>query len=89
MRKLFALVFLMQSWTLAQSRFDGTRQMKMDTLEFSGPPEDYLLVDGMYHCKRCIPKVDVKIDGIDYAVTGYNYDTLPCRFWMTMLSSSP
>jgi len=76
MRKLFALLFLMQSWTLAQSRFDGTWQMKMDTLEFSAPPEDYLLVDGMYHCKSCIPKVDVKTDGIDYAVAGYNYDTM-------------
>jgi hypothetical protein len=53
MRKLFALLFLMQSWTLAQNRFDGTWQMKMDTLEFSGPPEDYLFVDGMYHCKSC------------------------------------
>jgi hypothetical protein len=50
--------------------------MKMDTLEFSGPSEDYLFVDGMYHCKSCIPKVDVKTDGVDYPVVGYNYDTL-------------
>jgi hypothetical protein len=76
MRKLFALLFLMQSWTLAQNRFDGTWQMSMDTLEFSGPPEDYRFVDGMYHCKSCIPKIVVKTDGIDYAVAGYNYDTL-------------
>lgn len=76
MRNLFALLLLMQSWTFAQSRFDGTWQMKMDTLEFSGPSEDYLFVDGMYHCKSCIPKVDVKTDGVDYPVVGYNYDTL-------------
>lgn len=50
--------------------------MKMDTLEFSGPPEDYLFLDGMYHCKSCTPKVDVKTDGVDYPVVGYNYDTL-------------
>jgi len=60
----------------AQSRFDGTWQMKMDTLEFSGSPEDYLFVDGMYHCKSCIPKVDVRTDGVDYPIAGYNYDTL-------------
>jgi hypothetical protein len=30
----------------------------------------------MYHCKSCIPKVDVKTDGVDYEVTGYSYDTL-------------
>lgn len=79
MRKLLALLLLMQSWTFAQSRFDGTWQMKMDTLEFSRPSEDYLFVDGMYHCKSCkscIPKVDVETDGVDYPVAGYNYDTL-------------
>jgi len=75
-RKLLALQLLMQSWMFAQSRFDGTWRMKMDTLEFSGPPEEYLFVDGMYHCKSCIPKVDVKTDGVDYPVAGYNYDTL-------------
>lgn len=79
MRKLFALLFLMQSWTLAQSRFDGTWEMKMDTLQFSGSPEDYLFADGMYHCKSCIPKVDVKTDGVDHEVAGYPYDTLAVR----------
>jgi hypothetical protein len=64
---------------VAQSCFDGTWQMKMDTLEFSGPSEDYLFVDGMYHCKSCIPKVDVKTDGVDYPVVGYNYDTLAAQ----------
>ena len=65
MRKRLALLLLMQSWMFAQSRFDGTWHMKMDTLEFSGPPEDYLLVEGMYHCKSCVPKVDVKTNGED------------------------
>jgi hypothetical protein len=50
--------------------------MRMDTLAFSGPPEDYLLVDGIYHCKSCIPKINVKTDGVDYPVAGYDYDTL-------------
>ena len=76
---LVALLVFMHSWALAQSRFDGTWQMQMDTLQFSGPPEDYLLVDGMYHCKSCIPRVDVKTDGADYTVTGYNYDALAVR----------
>jgi len=78
-RKLVALLVFLHSWTFAQTRFDGTWQMQMETLQFSGPPEDYLLVDGMYHCKSCIPRVDVKTDGADYAVTGYNYDTLAVR----------
>ncbi len=79
MRRLLSLLLFMQSWMLAQSRFDGTWEMKMDTLQFFGPPEDYLFADGMYHCKSCIPKVDVKTDGVDYEVTGYSYDTLAVR----------
>jgi hypothetical protein len=80
-RKLLALLFLMPSWIFAQSRFDGTWEMKMDTLQlqFSGQAEDYLFSDGMYHCKSCIPKVDVKTDGVDYKVAGYSYDTLAVR----------
>jgi hypothetical protein len=78
-KELLAFLLLMQSWTLAQTRFDGTWQMKMDTLEFSGPPEDYLFLDGMYHCKSCTPRVDLKTDGVDYPVVGYNYDTLAVK----------
>jgi hypothetical protein len=57
MRKLLSLLFFMQSWMYAQSRFDGTWKMNLDTLQFSGPPEGYLFADVMYHCKSCIPKV--------------------------------
>ena len=72
-----ALLVLLTSSTLhAQSRFDGTWEMKMDTLQFSGPPEEYLLVKGTYHCETCVPKVDVETDGTDHKVTGHPYDTL-------------
>jgi hypothetical protein len=79
MRKLLALLFFLHSWMFAQSRFDGTWEMKMDTLQFTSPPEDYLIADGIYHCKSCIPRVDVKTDGVDYKVVGYPYDTLAVR----------
>lgn len=79
MKKLLGLLFFIQSWMFAQSRFDGTWEMKMGTLQFSGLAEDYLFADGMYHCKSCIPKVDVKTDGVDYEVKGYSYDTLAVR----------
>jgi hypothetical protein len=53
--------------------------MKMDTLRFSGPPEEYLLDKGVYHCETCVPKVDVETDGIDHKVTGHPYDTIAVR----------
>jgi hypothetical protein len=77
-----ALVFfflLTGSALLAQSRFNGTWEMKMDTLQFSGPPEEYLLVKGTYHCETCVPKVDVETDGTDHKVSGHPYDTLAVR----------
>ena len=68
--------FFLHSWMFAQSRFDETWEMKMDTLQFTSPPEDYLIADGMYHCKSCVPKVEVKTDGVEYKVAGHAYDTL-------------
>src|SRR5258708_35232932 len=76
---LVLLLFASSLFLRAQSRFEGTWEMKMDTLQFAGPPEDYLFADGMYHCKSCIPKVDVKTDGVDHEVAGYSYDTLAVR----------
>ena len=80
MRNLLAALLLAPSLLFAQSRFDGRWQMRMDTLRFSGPPEEYLFDQDMYHCLSCVPKVDVKTDGTDQKVAGYaNYDTLAVR----------
>lgn len=77
MRILLVLLLLAPSFVLAQSRFDGTWEMRMETIELSGPPEEYLLKDGMYHCLTCAPRVDIKADGTDEKVTGHPYfDTL-------------
>ena len=80
MKNTLVLILLAHSILFAQSRFDGTWEMKMDTLEFSGTPEEYLLNDGMYHCLSCVPNVDVKTDGNDQKVTGHpTFDTISVR----------
>lgn len=54
--------------------------MKMDTLQFAGAPEEYVIDKGMYHCLTCVPKVDVKADGTDQKVAGHPYfDTITVR----------
>jgi len=78
-RCLFVLLLLAPPSMFAQSRFDGTWQMKMDSLRFSGAPEEYLLENGMYHCATCAPRVDVKADGTDQIVTGHYFDTIAVR----------
>jgi len=77
---LVVLLFLFPP-LFAQSRFDGTWQMQMETLRFSGSPEEYLLDQGMYHCLSCTPRVDVKMDGLDHRVAGHEayYDTIAVR----------
>lgn len=79
MKKYLAPLLFLSSTVLAQGTFDGTWQMQMDTLQFSGPPEDYRFDRGMYHCQSCVPKVDVRTDGIDQKVAGHPYDTLAVR----------
>ena len=75
------LLFATASHLTAQTRFDGTWRMKMETLEFSGTPEEYLIADGAYHCLSCIPKVEVKTDGVDHEAGGHEayYDTIAVR----------
>ena len=79
MRSFFVFLLFAPPFLFAQSRFDGTWQMKMDTLRFSGTPEEYLLEKGMYHCATCAPRVDVKADGTDQKVTGHYFDTIAVR----------
>ena len=81
MTKQLALLLFLTSAVFAQSRFDGTWEMKMDTLQFSGAPEEYLIDHGMYRCRSCVPKVDVKADGTDYKITGHEayYDTIAVK----------
>ncbi len=81
MKSRLALVLLLTASVFGQSRFTGTWQMKMETLQFSGTPEEYLIADGMYHCLSCIPQVDVKADGADHAVAGHElfYDSIAAR----------
>ena len=76
----FGLLLVVSPALFAQSRFDGTWEMKMDTIQLWGPPEEYLLQNGMYHCLTCAPRVDVAMDGKDQPVTGHpNFDTIAIR----------
>lgn len=80
MKSLLAATLLVPSFLLGQSRFDGTWKMNMETIQLSGPAEEYLVKDGMYHCLTCVPRVEIKADGTDQKVTGHPYfDMLSVR----------
>jgi hypothetical protein len=57
----------------ATSPFDGTWKSRLDAAQFSKKPNTQLIVKGMYTCSTCVPKIEVKADGTDQAVTGHAY----------------
>jgi hypothetical protein len=67
------LSVIMPGLAMAQSAFDGTWKVDLKTAKFPEKPDVYLLQDGMYHCKTCVPAVDVKADGQDQKVSGHPY----------------
>ena len=77
MRKLLwtgLLVSLfMPGLATAQSAFDGTWKTNMNTVDFPKKPDVYLLQNGMYECKTCVPPIKVKADGQDQTVSGDPY----------------
>ena len=72
--KLGVLTLLwMPTLGMAQSAFDGTWKVNLNTAKFSEKADEYLLKDGIYQCKTCAPPIEVKADGQDHKVTGYPY----------------
>jgi hypothetical protein len=64
---------LVPALATAQSAFDGTWKIDVGNAKFSPKPDVYLLQNGMYQCKTCVPPVDIKADGQDQKVTGHPY----------------
>lgn len=71
---------LMPVLAMAQSAFDGTWKVDLNKAQLPKKPDVFLLQDGMYHCKTCVPPIDIKADGQDQKVTGHPYyDTMSMK----------
>src|SRR5215468_5138285 len=70
---LLQAALLMPTLTMAQSVFDGTWKGDLTSAKFPQKPDEYLLKDGTYQCKTCVPSIQVKADGQDQKVTGQPY----------------
>lgn len=77
MRKLILaaslLALLVPAVAVAQNSLDGTWKIDLKTAQFPAKPDVFVLQDGTYQCKTCIPPIDVKADGEDQKVTGHPY----------------
>jgi hypothetical protein len=79
-KKLTVILILAPAALWAQSAFDGTWVQDLGSTQFSKKPYVYALSKGMYSCSTCVPKIDIKADGQDQAVSGSKYfDTIAVR----------
>jgi hypothetical protein len=58
---------------MAASPFDGTWKEDIASVKMSQKPDAYVLMDGMFTCKSCVPPYTVKADGSDQPVSGNPY----------------
>jgi hypothetical protein len=63
---------------MAQSPFDGTWKWDPSSVQWPEKPDAFLLQNGMYECKSCVPPVNIKADGTDQKVTGDPYSDTLC-----------
>jgi hypothetical protein len=66
-------ILLLPVLAAAQSAFNGTWKIDLNKVDFSKKPDMFLLENGMYECKTCVPPYKIKADGTDQAVTGHPY----------------
>jgi len=64
---------LMPVLAMAQSAIEGTWKVDLSKAQMPKKPDVFLLQDGMYQCKTCVPPINIKADGQDQSVTGHPY----------------
>lgn len=69
----FSVLLLLPLLAPAQSQFDGTWKIDMNSVQLPKRPDVFLLQNGLYECKSCVPPISIKADGTDQKVTGYPY----------------
>jgi len=67
------LLLLCPLGAMADGPFDGTWKIDMSKLQMPKKPDVFVLKDGMYACKTCVPSIDIKADGQDHAIAGHPY----------------
>jgi len=73
MKKIMLTLLVFTAAAFAQSSFDGTWVSDVGAALLDKKPHTYELNKGMYTCSTCVPKISVKADGKDQAVSGSNY----------------
>ncbi len=71
---------LVPTLAVAQSVLNGTWKIDMSKVDFPKKPDEFLLQNGLYTCKTCVPPYTIDADGKDHAVKGHPYyDTVAIK----------
>ena len=73
MKKFLFLLVMVPVLAWAQSPFDGTWKVDLSKAKLPKKPDVYLLQNGTYECKTCIPPVNIKADGQFQKISGDPY----------------
>ena len=77
---MFAGLLLLPALVVAQSPLDGTWKNDESRMQFPPKPDVYVLQNGIYECKTCVPPHTIKADGTDQKLAGDPYtDTLAVK----------
>jgi hypothetical protein len=80
MKKLSFVLLLLPVLAWAQSPFDGTWKIDLNSAKFPEKPETWVLQNGMYQESTSVPKINIKADGTDQVVQGAkDYDTMAAK----------
>lgn len=66
-------LLLVPAVAFAGSAFDGTWKQKLDSVQTTGKPDAFQLVNGEYTCSNCDPPYTVKADGQFHETKGNPY----------------
>jgi hypothetical protein len=74
------LALVMPNLALGQTDFDGTWKIDLNKSQLPTTTQVFLLQNGTYQCKSCVPMIKVKADATDQTVSGSPYfDTIGIR----------
>ena len=72
-RNAFVVLALAPTAAWAQSPFTGKWKLDLGAVQLPSKPVVFLLKDGVFSCKSCVPAVALKADGAAHPVTGFPY----------------
>ncbi|MEA3034188.1 MAG: hypothetical protein QOH86_2204 [Sphingomonadales bacterium] len=58
---------------LAASPLDGTWKADLASVKWPSKPDVYVIRDGTYTCRSCVPRVTIRADGAFHRVSGHPY----------------